>query len=186
MTLSASQLEEALRATGDRLDALGAEKIVRLYVVGGSAGLLSGLLSGTRTTGDVDVTTVEPDESWGDVCRAAQEVAKELDLPETWLNNKCRMYAWCLPLGWRERCERARSFGPLEVWLLDRRDFIAAKVVSAPSRPQDLEDLQAVKPTDEELEFTGEHIDRLEREHLDPDVSFDDARVVLESLRGDA
>lgn len=183
MTLSASQLEKALRATGDRLDALRAEKTMRLYVVGGSAGLLSGLLSGARTTGDVDVTTVEPDESWGDVCRAAQEVAKELDLPETWLNNKCRMYAWCLPLGWRERCERARTFGPLEVWLLARRDFIAAKVVSAPSRPQDLEDLQAVKPTNEELEFTAEHINRLEREHLDPDVSFEDARVVLESLR---
>lgn len=158
---------------------------VRLYLVGGSAGLLSGLLSEARTTGDVDVTTIEPGKSWSDVLRAAQMVAKELDLPATWLNDKCRMYAWCLPLGWRERSERARTFGPIEIWLLNRRDFIAAKVVSAPSRPQDLEDLHAVRPTDEELAFTAEHIDRLEREHLDADVSLDDARAILESLRGD-
>jgi hypothetical protein len=41
-----------------------------------------------------------------------------------------------------------------------------------------------VKPTAEELDFTGEHLDRLEHESLDPDQSFEDARAIIESLRG--
>lgn len=186
MTLNASQLEHALRKTGERLIAIGAAETVRLYLVGGSAGMLAGLLRQSRSTADVDVTTVEPEKSWGTVLRAAKDVAKELDLPQTWLNNKCQVYAWCLPLGWQGRCELSQTFGPLEIWLLSREDFVAAKVVSAPGRPQDFEDLLAVAPTAAELSFTEEHIDRLECEHLDPDHSFDDARTIVQSLRGDA
>ncbi len=186
MTMDSSQLEHALRKTGERLTALGVTEDVRLYLVGGSAGMLAGLLKPSRSTGDVDVTAVEPQESWGTVLRAAEDVAKELNLPGAWLNDKCRMYAWCLPLGWQRRCGLSRTHGPLQVWLLARRDFVAAKVVAAPARPQDFEDLLAVAPTAAELSFTEEHIDRLEHEHLDPDDSFDDARVILRSLRGDA
>lgn len=185
MPLRASQLEQALRATGVHLDALGIEVIVRLYLVGGSAGLLSGLLPAARTTGDVDVSAVDPEDCWDAVRRAAARAAKELDLPKTWLNDKCRIHGWALPLGWSERCHRIDRFGPLEVWAIHRQDFIAAKVVSAPSRPQDLEDLRAVRPTSEELSFAEAHIDRVEREHLDPDASFEDARAILQALRGD-
>jgi hypothetical protein len=135
-------------------------------------------------TGDVDVTAVEPRELWSVVRSAAQETAKELDLPETWLNDECRIYSWQLPLGWRERCRRTHTLGPLEIWVLDRRDFIGGKVVSAPRRPQDLQDLRAVRPTTEELDFTDEHLDRLEREHLDPDCSFEEARAIVRALRG--
>ncbi len=184
MTLDATQLDRALRETGERLAAEGDTGTVRLYLVGGSAGLLSGWLSGARSTGDVDVTQAEPTEAWEAVTRAAAEVADELGLPATWLNDKCRMYAWCLPLGWKGRCEPLRTFGPLEIWRINRQDFIAAKVVSAPSRPQDYEDLLAVKPTAAELDFTDEHLDRLEQESLDPDQSFEDARAIVESLRG--
>lgn len=186
MPLRASQLEQALRRTGVNLDALGIEVVVRLYLVGGSAGLLSGLLPAARATGDVDVSAVEPDDCWDAVCRAAVRAAQELDLPETWLNDKCWIYGWSLPFGWEGRCHRIHRFGPLEVWAIDRQDFIAAKVVSAPRRPQDLEDLRAVRPTPEELSFTAEHIDRIEREHLDPDASFEDARAILQALRGEA
>lgn len=184
MALDADQLDQALRATGGRLAADGVTGVVRLFLVGGSAGLLSGWLSGARSTGDVDVTLAEPVEEWETVIRAAAEVAEELGLPATWLNDKCRMYAWCLPLGWKGRSESLRTYGPLEVWRINRRDFIAAKVISAPRRPQDLEDLIAVKPTAEELDFTDEHLGRLERESLDPGQSFDDARAIVESLRG--
>ena len=186
MALRAPQLEEALRLTGKRLARSGFEGQVRLYLVGGTAGLLSGLLSGTRSTGDVDVTQAEPAQAWEAVVRAAAEAAKELDLPETWLNNKCSMYAWHLPPGWKGRCRLARTYGPLEVWLLDRRDFIAAKVVSAPKRPQDFEDLLAIGPSEEELAFTEGNIDRLERESPDPDQSFEDARAILGALRGES
>ena len=99
MALDATQLERALRETGERLAAEGGTGTVRLYLVGGSAGLLSGWLSEARSTGDVDVTHAEPTEAWEGVVRAAAEVADELGLPATWLNDKCRMYAWCLPLG---------------------------------------------------------------------------------------
>jgi len=186
MPLRANQLEQALRTTGVHFDALGIEVVVRLYLVGGSAGLLSGLLPAARTTGDVDVSAVEPDDCWEVVSRAAARAAKELDLPETWLNDKCRIYGWSLPLGWKGRCHRVDRFGPLDVWAIDRQDFIAAKVVSAPRRPQDLEDLRAVGPTAEELLFAEEHIDRIEREHLDPDASFEDARAILQALRGES
>lgn len=186
MPLNAPLLEKALRDTAARLAYTNIRGPVRLYVVGGSAGMLSGVLAGSRVTADVDVTAIEPDAAWSMVRTAAQDAAKELELPETWLNDDCRVYAWRLPLGWRTRCAHAHTFGPLEVWLLDRCDFIASKTVSAPDRPQDLEDLRAAKPTLAELDFTGQHIDRLERETLDPDQSFDDARVILRALRGDA
>jgi len=185
MVLEAPQLEAALRLTGQRLAQRGVEEKIRLYLVGGTAGLLSGLLSGTRSTGDVDVTDTEPSRAWEAIVQAAAEAAKELDLPETWLNNKCSMYAWYLPLGWKGRCVLARTYGPLEVWLLDRRDFIAAKIVSAPKRPQDFEDLLAVGPSEEELAFAEENLDRVERESPDPDQSFEDARAILDALRGE-
>lgn len=95
------------------------------------------------------------------------------------------MYAWCLPLGWKERCEPLRTFGPLEIWRINRQDFIAAKVVSAPSRPQDFEDLLAVGPSEEELAFAEENLDRVEQESPDPDQSFEDARAILDALRGE-
>ena len=186
MPLNASQLEDALQRTGQRLQAGGLRGPIRLYLVGGTAGLLRGWLDETRMTGDVDVTTVDPDEAWSEVCVAARAVAEELLLPNTWLNDECRVYRWCLPLGWKERCDRARTYAPLEVWLLSRIDFIAAKVVSAPSRPQDLEDLRALEPTAWELDAAEQHIDRMEHEHLDPDRSFNDCLDILDALRGHA
>jgi hypothetical protein len=126
---------------------------------------------------------VDPDDAWRDVREAAKGVAQEMQLPATWLNDECRMYAWCLPPGWQARCRRARTFGPLEVWPLSRSDFVAAKVVSAPTRPQDIEDLRAVKPTESELDSAEANIDRLQREHLDPDQSFVDSRTILTELR---
>jgi hypothetical protein len=77
MTLDATQLDRALRETGERLAAEGGTGTVRLYLVGGSAGLLSGWLSGARSTGDVDVTEADPVEAWEAVIRAAAEVAGE-------------------------------------------------------------------------------------------------------------
>ncbi len=183
MALQANQLEQALRSTGSQLSRDGLTDVVRLYVIGGSAGLLSGLLPSHRTTGDVDVGTVDPQEHWGRVCDAAREVAKKMSLPGQWLNDRCQMYGWCLPLGWRERCEPMNRYGPLEVFAIERRDFIAAKVISAPKRPQDLEDLRDLSPTAEELAFAEENVCRVEQEHPDVDASFDDVRGILEYLR---
>jgi hypothetical protein len=69
------------------------------------------------------------------------------------------------------------------VCLIHRKDFIAAKIVSAPKRPHDYEDLKAVRPTQGELDFASSHIDRLESESLDPDCDFTECRSIVDSLR---
>ena len=185
MSLKAPQIEGALRRTGAVLAARGIEGPIRLYLVGGSAGLLNGLIGAARMTADVDVMSMEPGEKWEWVRDAARTVAAELRLPETWLNDECRIFAWCLPLGWRGRCDRAIAAGPLEVRLISRGDFVAGRVVTAARRPADLEDLLALKPTRGELAFAEENVSRLEREHLGPEHGFDEARAILRVLRGE-
>jgi len=185
MTLDAGQIDSAIAALAKRLLVPKDGHPIRLFVVGGSSGLLAGLLQPTRVTADVDVTLIDPADSWNAVAAAAAEIAREQALPETWLNNECRLYAWCLPLGWKERCTRVRAFPAIELWALSRGDFIAAKIVSARSRPQDLEDVQSLAPTNGELDFAEDNIARLRTEHLDPDDTlFDDATAIVESLRG--
>lgn len=184
MSLNTPQLERALQHIGKHLQSASATQPIRMYLIGGAAGMLRGWLGPDRSTGDIDVTAIVPLESWNDVRSAAAAVADELGLVESWLNDDCRAFAWALPLGWQDRCDRSGVFGPLEVWVLDRRDFIALKVVSGPARPQDQADVRALVPTASELEFVELHIDRLEAEHLDPDRPLDGARAILQSLRG--
>lgn len=112
-----------------------------------------------------------------------KETAAQLDLPATWLNRDCATYAWCMPLGWEGRCVLVERFGPLETLRASRLDLIAAKVVSAPSRPQEIEDLHDLQPTAIEIEFVFKHLDRLERESLDG-ATFDEQRDILRSLGG--
>jgi len=184
MTMDAFQLKRALRCTGAHLAKTGLTNTVRLYLIGGASGLLRGWLGPDRATVDIDVTTIVPIESWSAVRSAAAAVAEDLGLPQTWLNDDCRAFAWALPLGWKDRCARSDVFGPLEIWVLDRLDLIAIKVVSGPARPQDQADVCILAPTPHELDFVEQHIDRLEAEHLDPDRSFSGPRAILQSLRG--
>lgn len=185
MPLNSRQLETALRACAARLAGRSGGGSVRILVVGGTAGLLGGLLRGSRTTGDCDVMAVRPEGAWPDVERAAAAVAKEMKLPENWLNTNCRAFAWSMPLGWEGRCEPVGDFGLLEVWRASRIDLIASKIVAAPKRPQDIEDVRDMRPTADELDFVQEHIDRLERESLDADASFDAQRAIVDVLRGE-
>lgn len=75
------------------------------------------------------------------------------------------------------------AFGRLEVVVLSRGDPIAANVMGAPLRPQDLRDLREMKPTPGELDAVADHLDRLASEDLNG-RTFDDQRRVLEALRG--
>ncbi len=178
-------LQAALRALGEQVSRGGLAGSARLFVVGGAAGVLTGLLAPARTTEDVDVTLVEPADAWEEVRGAAERVASDLGLPKTWLNDECRTFAWKLPAGWKGRCSRYETYGPLEVWTLDRRDFIAAKILAEPPRPQDLEDLRSLEPTKEELDFVRRHVASLQAECLDPDSGFYAAHAVLEFLEGE-
>lgn len=172
----------ALRLVGESLAGSGVRAPIRLVVAGGAAGLLAKLLAPSRTTADCDVIWVE-DLSWASVAEAAAKVAVRLGLSSTWLNRECSHYAWCLPLDWRVRCKPVGTFGPLNVLRLSRIDLVATKVIGAPVRPQDLEDLRVIRPTSTELEFIDSHLDRLESEHLDG-RSFDAERAIVQALRG--
>ncbi len=134
-----------------------------------------------RTTSDCDVMSIKDSKHWKEVVRAASEVAKRLELPDEWLNRQCAMYAWMLPLQFVDRCEEVGTFGRLRVVRLSRLDLIATKVMGAPKRPQDLEDLRHMKPTAAELEFVSANVDRLEAENLDG-ATFESERAILTDL----
>jgi hypothetical protein len=175
---------KALSAVGQALSRRGRVVPIRVLVAGGTAGILGGLLRPERTTGDCDVMEVGIESDWSDLERAAAETATQLDLPPTWLNRDCQMYAWCLPVGWQSRCEPVDRFGPLDVSRVSRIDLIAAKVIGGPTRPQDLEDLRDLQPDMDELDFAEQNLDRLEAEHLDG-RKFDNERAILNVLRGE-
>ncbi len=157
---------------------------MRMVVAGGSAGLLAGVLARSRVTGDCDVMWSGGEGDWAQLTEAAGRAAAELGLPAMWLNRDCSMYAWCLPIAWESRCERVGVFGALDVWRLSRLDLVASKVMSSPKRPHDVEDLRAMRPSGEELDFAESNIDRLESEHLDG-AEFADQRAVVRALRSE-
>jgi hypothetical protein len=145
---------------------------------------MAGLLRPNRATADCDVLWLGDDSTWGDIIAAAAEAAAQLQLPSAWLNRDCTMYAWCLPLGWLERCAEVGCFGgrALRVRHISRFDLIAAKLMGAPSRPHDLEDLRDMQPTGPELDASEAHFDRLQREHLD-NHEFFEQREIIKFLR---
>ncbi len=175
----------ALRAVGTELASSVPARPARVVIAGGVAGLLGGWLSGARTTGDCDVISARPEEGWPAIESAAHVVALQLGLPSTWLNRDCSSFAWCLPLGWADRAEPVGQFGPLEVARLSRFDLIASKVMGAPKRPQDLEDLRALSPTPDELDRIVRHLDRLNAEHLGGGGGdrFDEQRLIVGVFR---
>lgn len=181
--LDAHLTARALRSVGDVLSARGVSHRVRLVLAGGTAGLFGGFFREHRVTGDCDVLWSGDDQTWRAIADAARSVAEAQGLPPTWLNRDCTAYAWCLPLGWQQRCEPVGAFGPLEVLRIGRFDLIAAKVMGAPGRPQDLEDLFDLRPTSDEIRLLDEHLDRLEAEDLDR-RTFDHQRRIVDALRG--
>lgn len=171
----------ALEATGQALLALGQRERVEICVAGATAGLLAGILRAGRTTSDCDVMWVSDAGAWVRLDEAAERVRLQLDLEPGWLNGKCKVFAWKLPLGWRERAQGVGEFGPLRVVRLDRFDFIAAKIAVQPSRTRDLEDLIAARPTREELSRLHDHLDRLTAEDLNRN-EFEAERALLRRL----
>ena len=173
----------ALRLTGEELNRHRPDfPTVRIMLVGGVAGMVTGQLDPSRTTTDCDVVASEPVDLWNEVADAAGRAAEKLALNANWLNIDSQMYLYRLPLGWRERCEIVGRFGPLEVLAVSRRDLICMKIVSAPQRPQDREDVARLRPTEEELDFAEENLDRLESESLDRE-EFNICREYVAQLR---
>jgi hypothetical protein len=83
-SMNTSTVENALRRLGE---VLSYDLDIEILLVGGAAGMVTGVLSSTRTTLDCDVMVYNPPEAMSAVESAAQEVATELELPSNWLNS---------------------------------------------------------------------------------------------------
>lgn len=153
---------EALAALGRKLENCGKEPVA-LLICGGSALNISGLL--TRATADVDVLggtdargELHKIPDWIVAC--AEEVAGELGLEASWLNDAAAsVSAVGLPPGILFRATR-RSFGRLlEVAIASRIDLIALKCFAALDPRvgrKHLGDLVDLNPTREEMSFAGD------------------------------
>jgi len=172
----------ALEATGRLLTDEDVPGPIRLVLCGALAGLVGGELSVDRRTLDCDVVAREPADAFGKVAAAAKLAADRLGLAANWLNDDAAGFAYLLPLGWRDRLDRLGTFGPLDVQVLGRFDRLALKLMGSASRPQDLEDLDHMTPTAEELDRLAGHLDRLEAESLDR-RTYATQRQLLEELR---
>lgn len=152
---------------------------VELLLVGGAAGMLTGLLPPGRTTADCDVMAYVPEESMGAVENAAEQVARELGLAATWLNSNVQLRRDALPDDWQTRRIWIGTWGQIRVSAVSRVDLIAMKVLAG--RAQDLEDIHSMKPRRDDVEFVLRYLDGLAAKGTTPE-QIAEARDVLESL----
>lgn len=157
------QIQEALSRTGRRLALADADEFA-LLVCGGSALNLAGIIE--RPTRDVDVlglvkgrepATIAAQQLPEEVTRAAEFVALDLGLPSDWLNDAALdVQRLGLPPDILKRTHRL-GFGPcLTVFFIGRQDQVALKLYAAIDRTKGqrhLEDLEAIAPTQAEMEF---------------------------------
>lgn len=133
------------------------------FVVCGGSSLLALELVRRTTTQDVDIlaridagglVTPRPLPEW--LLGAAGEVARQLDLPGDWLNDRVAeetLFRCGLPEGLQQRLT-ARHYGPkLSISYISRRDQIFLKLHAAVDRDggRHLQDLLDLAPTAEEL-----------------------------------
>lgn len=154
--MDVSAVEQALSRLGKRFSY---HTEVELLLVGGAAGMLTGLLPPLRTTIDCDVMAYVPEDAMGAVELAAAQVAGELGLSETWLNSEVQLRRDALPDGWQTRRIVIGAWGQLRVFAVSRIDLIAMKVLAG--RAQDIEDLRSMKPRADDVEFVRRYLDSL-------------------------
>lgn len=137
---------------------LPAEESIEIVLIGGAAGMLTGLFEPSRTTTDCDVINYMPQASQQIVLKTAKAVASKHGLPEKWLNSQA-MELDILPDGWQTRKVEIAAFGPLRVSSLSRMDILATKFYAG--FPRDREDILAMQPTADELAFVLTYINML-------------------------
>lgn len=160
-SLDRQALDLALTSLAIRLEENKAEPI-ELVVCGGSALILTGLIA--RTTRDVDVVALikkgilcAPDPLPPELERAAQEVAQDLNLPATWLNNgpsrgEGGLFQMGLPAGFADRLRHQSYNERLKVHFIHRIDQVHFKLYAAVDRGgYHITDLNALTPTPEEI-----------------------------------
>lgn len=153
--LTASSMLKALELVGEILDWPGQ---VEILLIGGAAGMVTGLLKPERTTGDCDVADFAPSDAATAVEQAAKAVAAKMNLPQKWLNDQIRQLN-VLPDGWRSRRQHIATFGKLKVYAAGRLDLLAMKVFA--HRAPDREDIAEMRITRQEIEFTRKYLSML-------------------------
>jgi hypothetical protein len=150
-------LERALAMLGESLSARALR--FDLVVVGGSALLLRDVTR--RPTRDFDVMAIVEGGDYkkanpipSDLREAVRDVGETLDIGPDWLNGKAGgLLDFELPKGFKTRTE-TRHFGALTIRIADRADLIVLKLDAAVSEgmhSRHFHDLQALKPTEDEL-----------------------------------
>ena len=150
--MTRDELLEALRRLGELLP----EK-AQIVMAGGAALILGDYVD--RGTGDGDVVYADP--PLVQLRSAIQQVAQERGLSPLWLNDGVKAFGDVLPDDFDQRTDRMGTFGNLRVLLLGRMDLILSKFYGG--RVVDLADLDAMKPSDEEIEFVLAQLDRIAR-----------------------
>jgi len=152
---------------------------VELLLVGGAAGMLTGLLPPSRTTLDCDIMHAQPDSAVFVIERHAAEVATTLGLPTNWLNSDAKIRADTLPDGWRTRRVWIGTWGQLRVFAVSRIDLIAMKVLAG--RAQDIEDVRMMKPRTDDIAFVNQYLKTMSaRGAASGDIA--DATTLIDSL----
>jgi len=145
--------KEEIEAAFQRLGERGAD--LECVIVGSAAAILSGWLN--RGTLDIDVVHSHPKLSH--FVRVISEIAEELGLPDKWMNDAASAWRDVLPPDFRDHLQPIGQFGGFVVSSVSRRDLILLKFHSL--RPEDIEDLQALSPTPEEIEYVRSQLERI-------------------------
>jgi hypothetical protein len=148
----------ALAKLGQRLTST---RPIEILIVGGAAGVLIKALPAAWTTADVDAIHFRLPQDRDLVLDTAAVVGRELSLPADWLNDWSTLYAWTLPDDWKARRVPVGTFGMLEVFAASRFDLIAMKFIA--HRPGDLEHLERMNVTAQDLEFVDTYLDTMAR-----------------------
>jgi len=154
--MNTSTVEQALRRLGELLEY---HTEIELLLVGGAAGMITGLFDRGHVTFDCDVMDYAPKEAMGAVEQAAELVANELGLAPDWLNSHVQLRTDALPNGWRTRQVLVGVFGKLRISAASRPDLIAMKVLAG--RDQDIGDLQELRVREDDVEFVRRYLDTL-------------------------
>ncbi len=152
-----TKLQTALQQLNEQLQITQSPK-TELVVCGGSALIAMGLVP--RTTCDLDIIALIQDEQMCSATslpdylqQAALRVARNLKLPENWLNNgPASQFQLGLPDGFQNRLTVREIGEKLVVHYVSRLDQIYFKVFAAADRGgYHVNDLRMLNPSEEEL-----------------------------------
>ena len=116
------------------------------YICGGAALIALGVVS--RSTNDVDLLLPKIN---AEMKAAIAAMAEKLGLSDGWVNNGPDDMVEYLDQGWRERCTQIFSGQALKVFCLSRQELLNTKLWAACDRIDDVPDILAMSPSEDEL-----------------------------------